>query len=1275
MESRLRKKTYRTRNSETQVPAAVSGEKAGPAPSSSSYCSRALVDHLASASGGATRENLIVGSARGVSREGRRPRVTRAVPPTVASPAACHLPASSAGIHVCNKIVSVRLTRCDRVNSSRNSELNLGPIQNKRNQIRVIQLNMHNEKQASAELRQTINDLNNNDNPLSFKNEHVDVLLLQEPYSRIEFRGGKAVHKFTNAGREIRFVASKLDKPYAAIGVCNPTFGCIQIAELSTPFCACAEILTPRLSESFYAVSCYFKHAHNIEPHIAHLQKVLIALRGKRIIIGIDANAESSAWSPRFSRASRDRELRGGILSNFIDRVGLVLLNDKNQPHTYEGNRGISWIDITLASPSMVGLVRSWNVREELATFSDHRALEIMLETPRERETQTQQRPSRFNTRKADWDKFEHELEQSRAELLEAPLTSSAEVESLANALTQALTKACEASMPRKKLYRKINPWWTKDLTQAKRRTYRSRRAYQRESDAEIRQVLKIEYRVILREYSRLVDEEQKTSWRNCVTRHGNSQPWGAVYKLQRGKRSNLQVLSTLRTKDGSTADMRTTVNKLLEEHYPDDNIAGETPEQTQIRAESLTPPDTDDCPSFMTREVVEAVKTFKNGKAPGPDLIEVSVLKAAVRVIPEIFTRLFNGCLRLGVFPAVWKVGTVCFIPKGDEKDPTDPKSVRPITLLPHPGKLFERLINNRLENVKQTLSSRQFGFLSGKSCEDAIAAVRKAVESAEPSEIVAGLFFDIVGAFSNIWRPYTMKTLKDKGCSRNIWLVLQNYFQGREVVVPLPSGEVRRLSTKGAAQGSGLGGTLWIVSFDPMIRVIARTLREVNAEYEEDNSTYADDTCAILKATSMEKLGTIGNTLVNNFRQACQVGKLEVSGTKTEGMILKFSQQDKKLDSQKHRAKPKESQHGKTRSRSAERFRHDRRAKHPRKKINVTKKTPTIKLGNIKIKFQESVRYLGVHFGVRMSITPHCEYLQGKIKPFFNKLRRLSGTDWGLNFSTKLKIFRGVLHPIIAFAAGEWADLCKAPDFKILQRAHYSALLSITRAYNYTAYDAVCVLAGDLPIDLQVKIRLVVRLNKKGLDAKIGQINIPANTENAKEVAEAEALKMWQSRWSTSDKGRTTFSFFPNIRERLRLGHISPDYYVTQALCGHGNFGTKLNSLGRPTVVDCACGEGFDLAEHHIFKCSQWAPMREALSHIIDGKELPEAAQSLVSTPENYTLFSDFVREILWIKQEVDRQQQEAETAQQEKDEAQREANEVQQRSARESDEEWLP
>lgn len=61
--------------------------------------------------------------------------------------------------------------------------------------------------------------------------------------------------------------------------------------------------------------------------------------------------------------------------------------------------------------------------------------------------------------------------------------------------------------------------------------------------------------------------------------------------------------------------------------------------------------------------------------------------------------TKLFNTCLEKGYFPDAWSEGFVVPIYKsGKSGNPSDPNNYRGITLLSVLGKLFTRVLNNRL-------------------------------------------------------------------------------------------------------------------------------------------------------------------------------------------------------------------------------------------------------------------------------------------------------------------------------------------------------------------------------------------------------------------------------------------------------------------------------------------------------------------------------------------------------------------------------------------------
>ncbi|GBP61147.1 Probable RNA-directed DNA polymerase from transposon X-element [Eumeta japonica] len=79
------------------------------------------------------------------------------------------------------------------------------------------------------------------------------------------------------------------------------------------------------------------------------------------------------------------------------------------------------------------------------------------------------------------------------------------------------------------------------------------------------------------------------------------------------------------------------------------------------------------------------------------PDWIPtVAIIQLSKRAAVAM-TMLFNGILRMRHFPQCWKIGHVIAIPKAG-KHLRIASSQRPVTLLSHFAKLFERILLPRL-------------------------------------------------------------------------------------------------------------------------------------------------------------------------------------------------------------------------------------------------------------------------------------------------------------------------------------------------------------------------------------------------------------------------------------------------------------------------------------------------------------------------------------------------------------------------------------------------
>ena len=122
----------------------------------------------------------------------------------------------------------------------------------------------------------------------------------------------------------------------------------------------------------------------------------------------------------------------------------------------------------------------------------------------------------------------------------------------------------------------------------------------------------------------------------------------------------------------------------------------------------------------------------------------------------------------------------------KDNNKDPMEVKPYRPVCLLWVLGKLFEWLLLGRMrvDVLKPgNFSNWQYGFMQGRSTEDAIVCLRKIVHENRESKYILGFLFDITGAFDNVRWPLVLQGLKERRCPANVFEVLKSYFRDRHM------------------------------------------------------------------------------------------------------------------------------------------------------------------------------------------------------------------------------------------------------------------------------------------------------------------------------------------------------------------------------------------------------------------------------------------------------------------------------------------------------------
>ena len=122
--------------------------------------------------------------------------------------------------------------------------------------------------------------------------------------------------------------------------------------------------------------------------------------------------------------------------------------------------------------------------------------------------------------------------------------------------------------------------------------------------------------------------------------------------------------------------------------------------------------------------EVIKLCKDIIIYKSSGIDGLSARVCKDAFLVLLHQLTYLLNCSLLTSIFPEVWKLATVVPFFKGGNKE--DVNHYRPVSLLPLPGKLLEKIVHKRITAFLESsnlLCEHQGGFRKGYSTVSTIA------------------------------------------------------------------------------------------------------------------------------------------------------------------------------------------------------------------------------------------------------------------------------------------------------------------------------------------------------------------------------------------------------------------------------------------------------------------------------------------------------------------------------------------------------------------------
>ena len=160
------------------------------------------------------------------------------------------------------------------------------------------------------------------------------------------------------------------------------------------------------------------------------------------------------------------------------------------------------------------------------------------------------------------------------------------------------------------------------------------------------------------------------------------------------------------------------------------------------------------DGPCAVSEESVRSFFRKQNTrKAPGPDRVSPSVLKACAEQLAPVFADIFNRSLDLCTVPDCFKSATIVPVPKRAKVSSLN--DYRPVALTSVVMKVLERIVLSQLKSAtNHLLDPLQFAYRSGRSVDDAVSLLMHYLlnHADKPKSYARILFIDFSSAFNTI-------------------------------------------------------------------------------------------------------------------------------------------------------------------------------------------------------------------------------------------------------------------------------------------------------------------------------------------------------------------------------------------------------------------------------------------------------------------------------------------------------------------------------------------
>ena len=299
---------------------------------------------------------------------------------------------------------------------------------------------------------------------------------------------------------------------------------------------------------------------------------------------------------------------------------------------------------------------------------------------------------------------------------------------------------------------------------------------------------------------------------------------------------------------------------------------------------EGMTPP-ADITPCSLTevteREVFGVIRRINVSKSSGLDNINSNTIKIAFEHLITEVTHMYNLSIRTAKFPNTWKSALVIPIPK--KGNPTKVQNYRPISLLPLPGKVMEKLIHQHLSMYLENnswLEPVQHGFRKSHSTIHSVAQLTNYIYKRLDDRLpTLAVFIDFKKAFDCVQNPVLLHKLKAMNLDVTVTDWIDNYLTSRrQRVLANSTYSSYQDITQGVPQGSVLGPLFYIIYANDLAGIVK------NCKI----AMYADDTVLYIANKNFDVSVKKMQEDIDSLSQWCFENGIMANTEKTKVMVF---------------------------------------------------------------------------------------------------------------------------------------------------------------------------------------------------------------------------------------------------------------------------------------------------------------------------------------------------------------------------------------------------